>query len=340
MNHIRLSSIAEEESRSPTGKFHSFSRNVSLALGGIRNGGTWAGAHPFDVQLRRLPPGAAICPYHAHFAQWEFFFIQSGAGSARTPDGTFTVRAGDCFIHPPGAAHQLTNTGATDLEVIIIADNPPLDSCHYPDSDKYALRPPGIFFRAHETHYLDGEDTLPSDATPNRMGPAPAAAVLTPFAARKLHIDDLTWDAWHSPKRKFSGSFKELSIALGAKRNTPTGLGGHPFEVELGKIAPGGSPCPFHSHAAQWEFYLFLHGTARVRAGDETQLLSAGDAVIHPPGEAHAFSNAGDTDLLYLSIADNPPADYWHYPDSNKWGLRSPRLFFRPEPIDYFDGEE
>jgi len=340
MNHVHAFSLPEEEVRSTTGKFHSFSRNVSLALGGIRNGGTWAGGHPFDVQLRRLPAGATICPYHAHFAQWEFFYIQSGTGSARTPDGTFPVRAGDCFIHPPGAAHQLTNTGATDLEVLIVADNPPFDGCYYPDSNKYALRPPGLFFRLQEAHYLEGEDALPPDAKPNRMGPAPASAVITPFASRKLHTDDLTWEEWRSPKGKFRGTSKELSIALGAKRNTPTGLGGHPFDVELGKLAPGECGCPFHLHAAQWEFFLFLDGTAHVRAGNETRLLSAGEAVLHPPGEPHSFSNAGQTDLLYLCIADNPPVDYWHYPDSNKWGLRSPRMFFRPEPVDYYEGEE
>ncbi len=340
MNHVRLAAVPEEESRSPTGKFHSFSRNVSLALGGIRNGGTWAGGHPFDLQLRRVPAGATICPYHAHFAQWEFFYVQTGTGSVRTPDGTFPLRPGDCFVHPPGTAHQLHNNSTDDLEILIITDNPPLDGCYYPDSNKYALRPPGIFFRVDQTHYLEGEDTLPPDTKPNRMMPAPPSAVLTPFASRKCHIDDLAWTSRHSPKGKFRGTSKELSLALGAKHDTPTGLGGHPFDVELGKLAPGETPCPFHSHAAQWELFLFLSGTAKVRAGDETQLLSAGDAVLHPPGEAHAFSNVGDTDLLYLCIADNPPVDYSHYPDSNKWGLHSPHLFFHAQPVDYFDGEE
>ena len=27
-----------------------------------------------------------------------------------------------------------------------------------------------------------------------------------------------------------------LSEAVGAKRNTPTGLGGHPFDLELGRV--------------------------------------------------------------------------------------------------------
>lgn len=85
---------------------------------------------------------------------------------------------------------------------------------------------------------------------------------------------------------------------------------------------------------------MVLSGTARVRAGDETQNLSAGDVVLHPPGEAHQIFNTGADELVFLLIADNPPADYWHYPDSNKWGLRAPRKFFRLAEAEYYDGEE
>jgi uncharacterized cupin superfamily protein len=340
MRCVHHPALPEQETRSPTGKFHSFFRNISLALGGIANTGTWAGGHPFDVQLRRIPPGAAVCPYHLHLAQWELFIVHRGVGSVRTPDGTFAVKTGEVFYHPPGVPHQLTNSGRDDLEVFIVTDHAPLDSCYYPDSDKRSLRPPGKVFRLEEVHYFDGEDTLPSNPPPFVVSPAPLSAPIVPFAQRRVHPDDLPWDEWQSPKGKFRGRSKELSIALGAKRNTPTGLGGHPFDLELGKLAPGERPCPFHSHATQWELFIFLAGTAKVRANDETAILHAGDIVVHPPGEAHDFTNTGDTDLLYYCLADNPPVDYWHYPDSGKWGLRSPREFFRIDSVEYYDGEE
>ncbi|OYU97910.1 MAG: cupin, partial [Verrucomicrobiales bacterium VVV1] len=41
-----------------------------------------------------------------------------------------------------------------------------------------------------------------------------------------------------------------------------------------------------------------------------------------------------------LIVADNPPLDAFHYPDSDKWGLRAPRKFFRLNEADYWDGEE
>ena len=345
MNKIRIADVPWEERRSPSGRFHSFCRDLSLALGGIRNVGAWGGGHPFDLQIRRIPPRAAICPFHLHLAQWELFVILAGEATVRAGDGTLPAKTGEVFIHPPGEAHQLTNAGSADLEVLIIADNPPLDACHYPDSDKWALRPPGKCFRMTEVDYFDGEETAPPAVpafAPSSFRPAasPQPAPATPFAARKLHPDSLPWEDWSSPKGKFHGTGKSLSIALGAKPNTPPGLGGHPFDLELGKLGPGETGCPYHSHAAQWELFVMLSGTATVRTAAGETAVAAGDIVLHPPREEHAFTNAGETDLLYYLVADNPPVDYWRYPDSGKWGLREPRMFFRPAEADYWDGEE
>ncbi|HWA85314.1 MAG TPA: cupin domain-containing protein [Opitutus sp.] len=340
MHVIDFATLPENELRSPTGKFHSFTRNVSLALGGKANSGSWGGGHPFDFQIRRVPPGAAICPFHSHLAQWELFLIRAGTATIRAGDETHVARPGDVFIHPPGDPHQLLNSGAGDLEVFIFADNPPLDGCYYPDSQKWVLRPPGKVFRMVEADYFDGEDDAPAGASFYKISPASAALPIAPFASRKINVDDLPWEDWRSPKGKFHGTSKELSIALGAKRNTPPGLGGHPFDLEYSRLAPGERGCPFHFHAAQWEMFILLAGTATVRAGAETRVLHANEAVLHPPFEPHDITNTGDADLLFLLVADNPPIDYWHYPESNKWGIREPRKIFRPQEVDYYDGEE
>ncbi|MDP3070163.1 MAG: cupin domain-containing protein [Opitutaceae bacterium] len=341
MHRVHLSSLPWAEQRSPTGRFHSFAQNISLALGGVRNTGTWGGGHPFDVQIRRIPPGASVCPYHLHFAQWELFLVRAGTGTVRTPEGRTPVTAGDVFFHPPGAPHQLTNAGPGDLEVLILTDNPPLDAFYYPDSDKWGLRPPGKLFRITETDYFDGEDELPpGGASGFTIAPPPQAPAIAPFAARKLQPDALPWEPWASPKKKFRGASKELSLALGAQRHTPTGLGGHPFDLELSRLEPGECGCPFHSHAAQWELFFITTGRGTVRTGDATHEVTVGDVVLHPPGEPHQITAAPDTALEFLLIADNPPVDYWHYPDSGKWGLRAPRKFFRIAEADYWDGEE
>ncbi|HEY4248617.1 MAG TPA: cupin domain-containing protein [Lacunisphaera sp.] len=341
MKHIHLDSVPWEEVYSPTRKFHSFCRNVSIAMGAPRNTGLWGGGHPFDVQIRRIPPGAAVCPFHSHLAQSELFVVQTGSGTARVGDDTHAINAGDVFYQPPGEPHQLINSGSDELIVLIIADNPQLDACYYPDSKKWGLRPPGKFFRMVECDYLDGEDAPPPEGVPTyKPAPAAAAPALAPFAQRKVSIDELSWENFDSPKRKFRSDSKDLSAAIGAKRNTPTGLGGHPFDLELGRVPPGFSGCPFHSHSSQWEFYIFLSGQATVRTTEKTLAMGAGDIVLHPPGEAHQFTNTGTDDLLYFLVADNPTTDVWHYPDSGKMGVNSPRRFFHATDVDYWEGEE
>jgi uncharacterized cupin superfamily protein len=343
MKAVNVRDIPEEEQRSPAGRYHSYFRNLSLALGGVRNAGPWGGGHPFDLQIRRLPPGKSVCPYHSHFAQWELFVVRAGQGTVRTSDGHHAVHSDDVFLHPPGHAHQLLNTGNTDLEVLIVTDNPVLDGCHYPDSDKWALRPPGRVFRLTDAHYYDGEEELPPGVTrrePFAIKPAPTLAAPSPFAQRRVNLADLAWENWSSPKGRFRSSGQQVSVALGAKHRAPLTAGGHPFDLECGKVPPGATVCPYHLHALQWECYLFLGGRGEFRLADERFAVGADDLVLAPPGVAHTFTNTGAEDLRYLLVADDPPADYGYYPDSGKWGMSQPRQFFRQTAVDYFDGEE
>jgi uncharacterized cupin superfamily protein len=111
--------------------------------------------------------------------------------------------------------------------------------------------------------------------------------------------------------------------------------------VEICRIPAGKSPCPFHSHSAQWEFYHVLSGTGVVRDKDGRTPVEAGDAFIFGPGLAHELINDGAADLVVYIVADNPLGESCHYPDSGKWLVRSPgRSLIRSDPLDYLDGEE
>jgi uncharacterized cupin superfamily protein len=138
MRTASLHAIPEQEVKSPQGRYHLFRRHVSVALGGTRDTGTWGGGHPFDLEWARLPAGAMNYPHHAHAAQWELFVFLAGQGEFRGPAETIQVTAGDHVIFPPGEAHQLRNTGDTDLLYYIIADHPPTEVVHYPDTNKWA----------------------------------------------------------------------------------------------------------------------------------------------------------------------------------------------------------
>ena len=161
MQKINLNEIAEHERRSPTGKFHSVSREISVALGREETSLDLNKRHPFDLTLARIPPDAAYCPYHAEGAQWELYLVVSGRGKVRDASGETEVAAGDSFLFKPGEAHQLSCASEEDFIYYVIADNPIGDSCYYPDSGKWAVRKEGdetVILKGAETHYFDGEE--------------------------------------------------------------------------------------------------------------------------------------------------------------------------------------
>jgi mannose-6-phosphate isomerase-like protein (cupin superfamily) len=58
----------------------------------------------------RLPTGASTTPHH-HIQTEEIYYILEGAGLMRIAGETATVGPGDAVAIPPGALHQITNTG-------------------------------------------------------------------------------------------------------------------------------------------------------------------------------------------------------------------------------------
>jgi mannose-6-phosphate isomerase-like protein (cupin superfamily) len=94
MPHINVEAIPWTAFVSPKGAFRGRYREISLALGAKKDAGPVDGGHPFDVSLEVLAPGETCCPYHAHAAQWEFFYILSGAGTVRRDGESFNVKPG------------------------------------------------------------------------------------------------------------------------------------------------------------------------------------------------------------------------------------------------------
>ncbi|MFM1850487.1 MAG: hypothetical protein RIS54_171 [Verrucomicrobiota bacterium] len=143
---------------------------------------------------------------------------------------------------------------------------------------------------------------------------------------------------WSSTTGKYHGAGKQVSEALGAKLNANLAEGGHPFDLEFGKLLPGKAGCAFHTHSAQWECFVFLSGRGRVRTPEGFLAVGPGDVVLHPPGTPH--QTIADAELACLIVTDNPTEDIFFYPDSNKWGTRLGGKLFRINEVDYFDGEE
>ena len=158
---------------------------------------------------------------------------------------------------------------------------------------------------------------------------------------RKINTNSLEEIAWSSPAGKFGGAGKPVSEALGRRPDSTDAMERHPFDVEIARIRPNTSSCPYHSHSAQWEFFHVISGRGRVRHAAGMTAIEPGDALIFQPGEAHQIFCDGPADLVLYVVADNPFGESCFYPDSNKWMVRSPeRRLIRSSPLEYYDGEE
>ena len=91
--------------------------------------------------LHVVPPGKIAFPYHRHHEADEMFIILSGSGEYRYGDQRLPVKAGDCLSAPAGGeAHQIINTGATELRYLGLSNGVTSEVVEYPDSGKIGIR--------------------------------------------------------------------------------------------------------------------------------------------------------------------------------------------------------
>lgn len=94
------------------------------------------------VSVYEIPPLKSAYPYHHHLKNEEVFYIISGEGVLKTPDGERSVKSGDFLYFPanPEGAHKLTNTSPAEKLVYIDFDViHDLDVAVYPDSNKIGV---------------------------------------------------------------------------------------------------------------------------------------------------------------------------------------------------------
>ena len=123
----------------------------------------FGGAKNTLVSVYEIPPHKSAYPYHFHHKNEETFYILSGEGILRTPEGEKKVTAGELLFFPtgPAGAHKLTNSSDTEALIYIDFDVVhDVDITVYPDSDKIGIWGMGInqlYPQAEAVDYYDGE---------------------------------------------------------------------------------------------------------------------------------------------------------------------------------------
>jgi uncharacterized cupin superfamily protein len=123
------------------------------------------GARKLGYNLTVVAPGKRNCPFHSHRAEEEMFFILEGTGELRYGDQRHPLRAGDFIACPTGGpetAHQIINTGDTEMRYLSVSTMAPVEICEYPDSGKFGvyedLPEDGKELRARFRHLARHED--------------------------------------------------------------------------------------------------------------------------------------------------------------------------------------
>ena len=116
-----------------------------------------------SVSVYEIPPGKSAYPYHYHIKNEEAFYILSGIGSLKTPEGVKDVKAGDFvfFNAEESGAHKLTNTSETEMLTYLDFDTQnEVDITFYPDSSKVAIWGKNVnkLYKSDKTlDYYEGE---------------------------------------------------------------------------------------------------------------------------------------------------------------------------------------
>ena len=104
--------------------------------------GALIGARKLGYNLTELPPGKAQCPFHNHHGEEEMFVILEGQGELRFGSERYAIRRNDVIACPTGGqdvAHQIINTGSTDLRYLAVSNVVEIETCEYPDSNKIMI---------------------------------------------------------------------------------------------------------------------------------------------------------------------------------------------------------
>jgi len=149
-----------------------------------------------------------------------------------------------------------------------------------------------------------------------------------------------------------SGSFDDFEprqVAQGGfayERRQAVSKRGNQVQVAYLEVPPGKSPFPYHWHEGVTEVYVILSGTGSVRTPEGERIVTAGDVIAFPPGEAgaHRMTNISETEpLRYVDVDTVANPDISHQVDSKKSVLLSPdgkiRIFRDADQAEFYEGE-
>jgi uncharacterized cupin superfamily protein len=282
---------------------------ISRAVGSVR----------IRMNRIRVDPGKRSTPLHVESDE-EIFFVLGGWGLSwqreRDEDRTYEVRAGDCLVHlSEREAHTLV-AGDDGLDVLAFGAGPENVFAYFPRLSVMRVGP--AILDVDGRHQWDLEGALPDPDLPEP----------SPRPGRIVNVDELDPEPWG--EGDVSVECRDLGVAAGSVN---TG-------INYNRVPPGKLSGPPHCHSLEEEMFVILDGDGVCLLGEDEYPVRRGHVVARPASSRvpHAF-RGGEGGLTMLAYGTRDANDIAYYPRSNKVNLRGVGVIFRPERVDYWDGE-
>jgi uncharacterized cupin superfamily protein len=277
--------------------------------------GAAAGAHGIGVSLWAVPPGRRSTPPHVHADEDEVFFVLRGSGISVHDKTAYAVGAGDALLHLADAEAHTLVAGPDGLDVLMFGEGSRTSLTYLPRTRQ--------FWAGRRWIPADSPHPFAADA---ELGPLELPPVAGERPATIVALADAPAEREDRPGYE------------GVDRNLTPGPAGRHVGLRHVTLEPGAWSCPPHFHQAEEEAFHVLDGDGEALLGDVSHPIGAGSFLVRPPnsGIPHAL-RAGPAGLTYLAFGTRVPNELCFYPRSQKLGAGGWR--FRPELLDYWDGE-
>jgi uncharacterized cupin superfamily protein len=272
------------------------------------------GARVIGATVFETKAGYTRGPYHFHDGVEEWMYVVSGEPVLRDPSGERALEPGIlvAFQAGPDGAHTVDGPGRIVMFSVGARGWSEAFTSVYPDADKVAGKPGVRFLRAAALETWAEPAVAPVPSAPS--GPCPQVDL------RALH-----------------GNGCHLAERLHTRTWAPT----------LYELRSSETTGPYQYDWCREHWALVVAGTPTLRHPDGQDLMSPGDIVCFPEGEAgaHQFANHADEParlLLCSAPVGGPSASV--YPDEGTYVLRVPgragyRFRLTDQLRDYWEGE-
>jgi uncharacterized cupin superfamily protein len=252
-----------------------------------------AGLGRIAVNLAWLPPEKEAAIFHVHHREEEWVYFLEGRGVVEVDDAEYEVGPGDFVAFPPGVAHSVRNTSASERLLLLEGGEifPDVDVADFPRLGRRMVRY-GNRFAVYpldaEIEFVPGVKELPREMF--GMGPpGPRPRLLVRVGERP------ELRTFHHPQNPRS-EVRLSWLSRPALKRVSAGIA----------IVPAGRESfvkHVHHHDEEWMYVLSGKGVAEL--GDREEPIGPGDYLGFPAnGPPHNIRATEDGELVYLQGGD------------------------------------